>query len=249
MYPGAIVAFSGGVDSSLLLAVAQEVLAENVIAVTAVSPIHPAAELRAAKEFTRDLGCAHRIIRSRELNNECFVQNTNVRCYHCKHQLFTKIKEIAAVTGFPVIEGTNTTDLHDYRPGIKALRELGIQSPFIAAGMSKKDIRRLARQYRIRHWDRPAAACLASRIPFGTRITAKNLIRVERAEQYLSKMGFSTVRVRDHHPLARIEVGENDLKRAVYHRTKIIAFMKKLGYRYICVDIEGYRTGSLNPAP
>lgn len=246
-YPGAVVAFSGGVDSSLLLTVAQEVLKEKVIAVTAVSPIHPGEEIQAAKKFARSLGCRHRIIHTWELGDKRFVLNTSARCYHCKTSLFSRIKKIATRYGFTVIEGTNRTDLHDYRPGIKALRMLGIHSPFITAGFTKQDIRRLARRYGISCWDKPAAACLASRIPFGTPITAKNLERVERAEQYLGKMGFSLIRVRDHHPIARLEVCEKDIRRVVSNRKKIITFLKKLGYEYICVDIEGYRTGSLNP--
>lgn len=246
-YPGVVVAFSGGVDSSLLLVTAKEVLREKVIAVTAVSPIHPGADIQMAKKFARALGCTHRIIRTRELRDERFRRNTPARCYHCKRSLFSRIKKIAAPHGYAVIEGTNKTDLQDYRPGIKALRILGIHSPFVAAGFTKQDIRQLARRYGIPCWDKPAAACLASRIPYGITITAKNLVRVERAEQYLWKLGFSLVRVRDHHPIARLEVCEKDIRRVVNVRKKIIMFLKKLGYEYICVDIEGYRTGSLNP--
>jgi uncharacterized protein len=246
-YPGAVVAFSGGVDSSLLLAVAQEILMERVIAVTAVSPIHPAAETLAAKNFARSLGCEHRIIRTHELDDGRFTRNTPARCYHCKRGLFSKIKKIALRRGYAVIEGSNTTDLQDYRPGIKALRLLGIHSPFISAGITKQDIRRLARRYGVPCWNKPAAACLASRIPFGIAITKKNLARVERAERYLHKLKFSPVRVRDHHPIARIEVCEQDMRRLLHDRKRILRFMKKLGYLYICLDIEGYRSGSLNP--
>ena len=246
-YPGVVVAFSGGVDSSLLLAVAKDVLHNNVIAVTASSAIHPAAELQAAKKFTRMIGCRHRIIRTQDLRNETFVKNTPTRCYHCKRNLFSRIKKIASSCGFVVIEGTNITDLDDYRPGIRALKQLGIHSPFITAGMTKQDIRRLAQRYGIPSWNKPAAACLASRIPHGTAITAKALRRVECAEAYLHELGFSPVRVRDHYPIARLEVSDTDMRRLVAARTKIIDKLKTLGYRYICLDIEGYRSGSLNP--
>lgn len=248
-FPGTVVAFSGGVDSSLLLIIAKEVLQENVIAVTAVSPIHPSEETRVAEKFTRKLGCTHRILYTQELANKMFVRNTHTRCYHCKRSLFAQIKKIASSYGFVVIEGTNKTDLRDYRPGIKALRMLGIHSPFITAGMTKQDIRKIARRYGIAMWNKPAAACLASRIPYGTTITVKNLQRVERAEHYLTNLGFSLIRVRDHHPIARLEVSQKEIMRVVNFRKKITAYLKKLGYRYICVDLEGYRTGSLNPGP
>jgi uncharacterized protein len=191
----------------------------------------------------------HRVLHTQELANKMFVRNTRTRCYHCKRSLFSQIKKIALSYGFVAIEGTNKTDLRDYRPGIKALRMLGIHSPFITADMTKQDIRKLARCYGIASWSKPAAACLASRIPYGTTITAKNLHRVERAERYLAKLGFSLIRVRDHHPIARIEVSEKEIQRVVNFRKKITAYLKKLGYRYICLDIEGYRTGSLNPEP
>jgi uncharacterized protein len=203
-YPGVVVAFSGGVDSTLLLKIAKMVLKENVIAVTAVSPIHPKAEIAEAKSITKKLKCKHILFKSKELKSRTFINNPINRCYLCKLAIFRRIKEIAHTYRYKVMEASNISDLKDYRPGLKALKELDVQSPFIVARISKKDIRQLAKRYHLPNWDKPAAACLVSRIPYGKRIDMKILKRIESSEKYLKKLGIYIVRVRDHYHIARI---------------------------------------------
>lgn len=245
-YPGVVVAFSGGVDSSLLLKLAKDILKHKVIAVTASSPLYPDAETRMAAKIAGMLKTKHLIIHSNELENPDFVKNPRNRCYHCKIELFKKLKGIAKKYGYVVLEGSNYSDLKDFRPGLTAAKKLNIKSPLIEAGLTKVEIRELARQFKLPNWNKPSMACLASRIPYGIKIDKKKLKRIERGEEFLRNLNFSQCRVRDHFPTARIEIVENEFKKFFKYKKQIVKQFKKLGYKYITLDLEGYRTGSMN---
>jgi uncharacterized protein len=245
-YPGVIVAFSGGVDSSLLLKVAQSVLGDRVIAVTAVSSLYPYEEVAAAKRIAKSINCQHRIIRTDELTKTSFVKNTKNRCYYCKLELFKTMKKIASRYGYSVVEASNTSDVRDFRPGLRAVKKLGIMSPLIEAGFRKDEVRAVARKIGLPNWRKPSMACLASRIPYGTKINKVILGRIASAERYVKRLRVTQVRVRDHYPIARIEVMPHEIKKIVINRDRIAAYFKKLGYKFITVDIEGYQSGSLN---
>jgi uncharacterized protein len=245
----AVLAYSGGVDSSLLLRAASEVMGPRLIAVTAVSETYPAGELLPAQEFARSLGVTHKILPTAELSSEDFVKNTRERCYHCKSELFAKLRQIADREGISVvIEGSNTDDLNDYRPGRRAAQEFGIRSPLVEAGFSKADVRECARMLNLPAWDKPSLACLSSRIPYGTRITPEILHIVQAAEDWLRAHGFRQVRVRHYGEIARIEVTREDFAKLISGevREAITEAFKELGYTYVCLDLEGYRTGSMN---
>ena len=245
-----LVAFSGGVDSTFLLSVAHEVLGDRVLAVTAASPVHPRREVSRARRLAKQMGVRHRIIRSQEFSDRCFVRNDARRCYFCKQGLFAALLDIAQREGLgAVVDGSNRDDLDDYRPGAEALRELGIRSPLQEAGLTKEQIRGLSRRRGLSTWDHPAQACLASRIPYGTELKREHLEMIERAEEILHDLGFAQVRVRHHEGgLARIEVDQKDLERLLTDRRKIVKALKECGYLYVAVDLEGYRRGSLNEA-
>ena len=245
----AVLAYSGGVDSSLLLKAASEVLGPRLIAVTAVSETYPPGELDAAKAFIRSLGVTHRILRTTELSSEEFVQNSPDRCYFCKKELFEKIRRIADTEGIPfILDGSNTDDLKDYRPGAKAAQEYSVRSPLRDAGFSKSEVRACARMLDLPVWDKPSLACLSSRIPYGTRITPVILQTIHAAEDRLRSLGFREVRVRHHGETARIEMPRNDFERMLANDTarEIVVAFKELGYTYVSLDLEGYRTGSMN---
>jgi len=242
-----VIAYSGGVDSTFLLKIAHDVLGKNVLAITATSATYPKQELTKAKKFAENIGVKHRIVKSEEMKNKHFSKNTPNRCYYCKKELFTKTKKIASTQNINyVLDGSNVDDAMDYRPGTKAVKELDVRSPLKEAGLTKKEIRYLSHDMNLETWDKPALACLASRFPYGTRITKERLRQVELAEDFLSKLGLRQIRVRYHKEVARIEVTKDDFNLIIKHSEKIANYFKKLGFTYVTMDIEGYRTGSLN---
>jgi uncharacterized protein len=243
------VAYSGGVDSTFLLKIAHDVLQDRAIAVTARSSTYPEREFKEAAEFTRSAGIKHIIIQSEELDIEGFTANPPNRCYLCKYELFSKIKEVAGKYGIKhIAEGSNIDDLDDYRPGMQAIKELGIISPLKDVGLGKDAIRKLSKQMELPTWDKQSFACLASRFPYGEKITQKKLAMVDRAEQYLLNLGFKQVRVRHHGDTARIEVaGKERLKFFDLElMDNIYKQFQKIGFAYTSLDLKGYRTGSMN---
>lgn len=245
----AVVAFSGGVDSSLLVAVAHDALGEATLGVTALSPLMPREEMDRAKITAESLGIRWRTVSPVNLDDPIFLKNPSDRCYHCKKIIFGKILEVAAEEGAPfVLDGSNTDDLKDYRPGLLALKELGIRSPYLELGISKAEVRAIARWRGLPNWNSPSAACLASRIPYGESITRERLERIGRAESSLRRLGFGQIRVRDHGALARIELIGEEFERLIHEgiRDLMTRCCREAGYRYVTLDLEGYRTGSLN---
>lgn len=243
------VAFSGGVDSTFLLKVAADVLGDNVIAVTARSSTYPEREFTEASEYIKKLGAKHIVIISEELEIDGFSQNPVNRCYYCKKELFSKVKEIALQHGIKhIVDGSNVDDLGDYRPGMLALKELEVSSPLREAGLTKEDIRRLSREMELPTWNKQPFACLASRFPYGQEITHEKLQMIDKAEQYLLDLGFRQVRVRHHGEVARIEVAREERSR--FFDTELLdrvhGKLKEAGFRYVTLDLQGYRTGSMN---
>lgn len=244
-----VVAYSSGVDSTFLLMKAKEILGDKVIAVTAKSCSFPRRELKETIDFCNNHNIEHIIVESEELNIKGFTDNPKNRCYLCKKELFSKIKEIAKEKGMKeVVEGSNVDDLGDYRPGLIAINELGVKSPLRHASLTKDDIRKLSKKLNLSTWDKPSFACLASRFVYGEKITKEKLLMVDKAEQFLLDMGLGQVRVRVHKDVARIEVLpekiENLAKKEI--RDKIVNEFKKIGFTYITLDLCGYRMGSMN---
>ena len=248
-YKRVAVAFSSGVDSTYLLKMAQKVLGENVIAVTASSCSFPKRELEEAKTFCRENGIRHIVVESEELDIDGFRQNPKNRCYLCKHELFEKIRSIAKENGIEtVVEASNTDDDGDYRPGLVAVKELGIESPLRHVGLSKKEIREYSKELGLPTWNKQSFACLSSRFVYGETISEEKLAMVDQAEQLLLDMGFHQLRVRIHDKLARIEVQPSEFEKIMQeeNRTKIFHELKQYGFTYVTLDLQGYRTGSMN---
>ena len=244
-----LVAFSGGVDSTLLLKVSLDLLSDNVLAVTAKSPSFPGREIKKALSIAKALKSRHLLIESFELKNPKYVANNKERCYFCKKELFSELKRIAENHGLKfVIDGTNYDDINDYRPGSKAAAQLQIISPLKDAKIGKEEIRALSRHYNLPNSNDPSFACLASRIPYGTEISEEILSRIDYLETLLKKKGFTQVRVRHHGNMARIEVLKEELPKMFGKNLmeEIIIEFKKSGYLFITADLEGYRTGSMN---
>jgi len=242
-----LVAYSGGVDSTLLLKVAHACLGERVLAVTAVSPSIPACERAEAEALARQIGARHEFVESHEMDDPRYVANTPERCYFCKDQMCDRLFEIAGREGLRfVVDGYNADDVGDHRPGQRAARERGVRSPLKEAGLAKAEIRELAHALGLPNWDKPSAACLASRIPYDTSITAERLAQVEQGELVLRRMGFRQVRVRHHGPIARIELNPADFPTALAHREEIVAALQALGFAYVTLDLAGFRSGSMN---
>ncbi len=247
-----LVAFSGGVDSALVLAASVAVLGTDprrVLAVTAESASLPPGELEVAREIATSLGVRHRVVETAEMEREEYRRNGPDRCYFCKAELYTVLESLRAELGLSIVaDGFNASDVGDHRPGAQAARERRVVSPLQEAGLLKDDVRRRARELGLRVWDKPSLACLSSRIPHGTRVEPEILARVGAAESFLHTLGLGQLRVRHHGELARIELDPTDIERAAGElREAIEGELRRLGYRFICLDLTGYRTGSLNP--
>ncbi|HBT48149.1 MAG TPA: ATP-dependent sacrificial sulfur transferase LarE [Peptococcaceae bacterium] len=243
-----LVAFSGGVDSTLLLRVALEA-APRVLGVTAVSPTYPPEEVEQARELARELGAEHLVVETREMENPSFTSNPADRCYHCKSELFALLKDIASSRGLAaVLDGTNASDTGDYRPGMRAAQAHGVRSPLLEVGLTKEEVRQLSRYYGLPTWDKPSMACLSSRIPYGEPITREKIAQIQAGEAFLRGLGLREVRLRHHGTLARLEVEAAALPFLVGPgvRERVVAALKDLGFTYITLDVEGYRTGSMN---
>lgn len=247
-----LVAYSGGIDSTFVLKVAYDQLGDSAVGVTAISPTFPAVELETATRVAKEIGVRHELIETDQLTIPAFTENDANRCFHCKtdlYQLMDRLRKQRAPA--VVVDGTNLDDLGDDRPGIRAAREWGVRSPLVEAELTKSDIRSLARDLGLSNWDKPAAACLSSRIPRGIMITREKLSRVEQAEEVLFAEGFRHCRVRDHGEIARIEIAQDELPRMLEggRGTMISRRVKELGFRFVTIDLEGYRPGGVSIDP
>lgn len=246
---GAAIAFSGGVDSTFLLAAAKQALGDRVLAVIGRSPLHPKAEHLEALEMAGNLGVRVKVVNTHELEDIAFRANPRNRCAICKEGIMRAILALAEKERLDnVLDGSNVDDLGDYRPGVEAAHDLGVRSPLIEAGLGKSDIRRFSKEMGLHTWDKPSMACMASRIPYGEEINEAKLARIESAEALVRAMGITQLRVRDHGTVARIEVLPEDIPKLAERtsREKLVASIKSCGYSYVCLDLDGYRTGSMN---
>ena len=248
-YESLLVAYSGGVDSTLLLKIAHDILGKKVLAVIATSETYPEEEASSAVAFAKGFKVRYRVIKTSEFNDENFISNPPERCYYCKKELFSRLVDIAKEEGIKnVADGSNVSDLSDFRPGTNASKELGIKSPLKDAGFTKEEIRALSKELGLSTYNKPQLACLASRIPYGTRITKEILRRIDEGEKYIRSLAIPQVRVRHHGNLARIEVDKDHLCDLFEGglADKIDKKFKELGYSYVTIDLRGYRTGSMN---
>ena len=245
---GCVVGFSGGVDSTFLFAVAREVLVDRAIAVTITSEIHPEWELEEAQEVARLIGGKHRILEAKALEIPGLAENPENRCYVCKKAIAEELWKIARDEGVPcVVDGGNLDDRGDYRPGRQAALEAGIRSPLEEADLAKDDIRQLSRELNLPTWNKPSYACLISRFPYGVYLTREKMRKVALAEDFLREMGLRTVRVRYHEDVARLELGEDEYNKVVHElREAVVDKVKKAGFAYVALDLQGYRTGAMN---
>ena len=241
-----VVAYSGGVDSATLAAVCHEELGERALAVTAASPSLSARELRAARSLAASRGWCHEVVATHEMRREDYARNAPDRCRWCKTELFEVLGPLARARGAHIAVGTNVDDLGDFRPGVAAADELGVRKPLADAGLTKADVRALAQRLGLPVADKPASPCLASRIAYGVRVSPERLRRIERAEEAVRALGFDVLRVRDHGDLARLEVPPEDVGRAAAQRAEIAGALRSLGFRYVTLDLVGFRSGSLN---
>jgi pyridinium-3,5-biscarboxylic acid mononucleotide sulfurtransferase len=241
-----VVAYSGGVDSTVLAAIAHEALGARSLAVTAVSASLARRELDEARGLARRFGWSHRLVHTHEIERAEYVRNSPDRCYWCKSELFDVLRPIAESLDAQIAVGTNVDDLGDYRPGLKAASERGVRTPLADAGLTKAEIRSLARQMGLPTADKPASPCLASRFAYGVEVTEAGLRRIESAEEVVREFGFETFRVRDHGDLARIEVPAEDIERAAGFRELLARRLGDLGFKYVCLDLAGFKSGSLN---
>jgi pyridinium-3,5-biscarboxylic acid mononucleotide sulfurtransferase len=243
---GAVVAYSGGVDSTFLMHATHEALSDRALAITADSPALARKDLESAASIARSRGWRHEVVDTNELQRDGYTRNASDRCYWCKSELFDVIQPIALSLGAEVLVGTNLDDLSDHRPGIKAGRERDVMTPLADAGLTKIDVRELSRRAGLPTADRPASPCLASRLAYGVRVTEEGLRRVEAAEELVRSLGFELFRVRDHGDTARIEVPEDEIEKAVAIRDRLVSGLKELGFVYVSIDLEGFRSGALN---
>jgi uncharacterized protein len=244
-----IVAYSGGVDSSFLSVIGNQVLGRKALAVTASSPSLAPSELREAVSLASSLGLNHRVIDTKEVERPDYQANNSSRCFFCKDELYTHLARLASNEGFAwVANGTNVDDLGDFRPGLKAAKEYEVRSPLVEAGLSKAEIRSLSKNMALTTWDKPAQACLSSRVPYGTPVSAEVLTRIARAEEFLRGLGIKQLRVRHHDTIARIEVEPEDFLFLIDHgvRKRLTEYFRSIGYSYVTLDLDGFRSGSLN---
>jgi pyridinium-3,5-biscarboxylic acid mononucleotide sulfurtransferase len=244
-----VVAFSGGVDSAYLAYVANQELGSRALAATGDSASYPSFQRELAEGLIKQFGLRHEVVFTEEFNDLNYTSNPPNRCYYCKSELYTKLIQLARQRGFDVIcDGTNADDVGDYRPGREAARQMGVRSPLLECGLTKAEIRELSRRAGLRSWDEPASACLSSRVPYGQVVTIQKLSMIDEAELALKQLGFRQVRVRHHEDIARIEVADDEMPRALdlEMARRMSAALRELGFKYVTLDLEGYRTGSLN---
>jgi uncharacterized protein len=242
-----LVAYSGGVDSTLLACLAAEELGSHMVAVTAVSPSGTADDLDQARAIAAQFGFRHEVLESHEFDDPHYLENTPQRCYWCKRSIVASLRAYAQQQGLTfIVDGSNADDMGDFRPGRKAAEEAGVRAPLQEAGMTKAEIREAARQLGLPNWDKPSKACLSSRIPYGTPIDPQALRQIEAAEAVVERLGVRQVRVRHHDTIARIEVSQEDFPNLLAHREQIVSALRELGYLFVTLDLSGYRTGSMN---